>query len=98
MGERLLENRSLVTSWYTAEAQYLEGFSPRPTHLTVASFLEQDDVNVIMDALEEQLALKGDHFPFLGCLQGAHQSLEDVGATVVVEEHAELYAGLTVGI
>lgn len=33
-------------------------------------FLEQGDLDVIVDALEKQLGLVGNQVPLLGCLQG----------------------------
>lgn len=60
--------------------------------------MEQGDVHVVVDALEKQLALVGDQLPLLGCLQGADQSLKDVGATVVVEQDPELHRGLAISV
>lgn len=60
--------------------------------------LEQDDVHVVVDALQEQLAREADHPLLLGSLQSPHQGLEDVGTAVVIEQDAELHTGLTVVI
>lgn len=54
--------------------------------------LENDDVNVVVDALQKQLAFVVDDLPALRGAKGAHEGLEDVGTTVVVEELAELDA------
>lgn len=62
------------------------------------SLLEQDDIDVVVNTLQEQLALEGDHLLLLGRLQGAHQGLEDVGTAVVIEQDTEFHAGLTVSI
>lgn len=62
------------------------------------SFFEQNNVNVVVDALEEQFALEVDHLLLLCGPQGAHQSLKDVGTPVVTEQYAELHSGLTIGI
>lgn len=51
----------------------------------LGSLLQQNDLHVVVDALQEQLALEVDHLPLLGGLQGAHQRLENVGTAVVVE-------------
>lgn len=73
---------------------------PSDAHLVRGEplFLEQSDVHIIVDALEKQFALIGNQLPLLGCLQGAHQSLEDVGAAVVVEQHPELHGGSTISV
>lgn len=62
------------------------------------SFLEQDDVNVVVDALQKQLPLEIDHLLLLGGLQGAHQRFEDVGTTVVIKQDPELYTTFTVSV
>lgn len=98
------ENRSSMTSWDTAEAQYLEGFWWDPRWLrghliqTLDSFLEQDNIDVVVDTLQKQFALEVDHLLLLGSLQGAHQRLEDICATVVIKQHPKLHTGLTVSI
>lgn len=73
---------------------------PSEAHLVLGEplFLEQSDVHIIVDALEKQFALVGDQLPLLGCLQGANQSLKDVGTTVVVEQDPELHRGLTISV
>lgn len=83
-------------------AQYLEK-TPKHFHLQLlwaraTSFFEKDDVNIIVDALQKQLAVEGDNFLLLGGPQGAHQSLKDVGTAVVVEQHSKFYACLTLSI
>lgn len=69
-------------------------------HLALSEplFLEQGDLDIIVDALEEQFGLVGNHVPPLGCLQGANQSLKDVGTTVVVEQDPKRHSGLTISV
>lgn len=62
------------------------------------SFLQQNDVNVVVDALQKQLALEADQLLPLGRLQRSHQCLEDIGAAVVIEQDPELHNGLTIAI
>lgn len=73
---------------------------PSEAHLVPGEplFLEQSDVHIIVDALEKQFALVGNQLPLLGCLQGANQSLKDVGTTVVVEQDPELHRSLTISV
>lgn len=51
-----------------------------------------------MDALKKQFALEVDHLLLLGCLQGSHQSLEDVGTAIIIKQDPELHSGLTISI
>lgn len=69
-------------------------------HLTQSEplFLVQDDLDIIVDALEKQLGFVGNQFLLLGCLQGANQSLKDVGTTVVVEQDPKRHSGLTISV
>lgn len=71
---------------------------PLPSIAAPALLLEQDDVDVVVDALEKQLPLVGDDLLFLGRPQGPDQSLKDLGAAVVVEQDLELHGGVAVGI
>lgn len=77
-----------MTSRHAAEAQCLRGFGKllegRRVQ-TLASFLEQDDLDVIVDALQKQLPVEFNNLLPLGGPQGAHQRLEDVGTLVVIE-------------
>lgn len=61
-------------------------------------FLEQGDLDIIVDALEKQFRFVGNQVPALRCLQGANQSLKDVGTTVVVEQDSKRHSGLTISI
>lgn len=45
--------------------------------------------HVVVDALEEHLALIVNDLATLGCPEGAHESLKKVGALVVTEQHTE---------
>lgn len=91
-----------MKSWYTAEARLYSQCDQQllAAHLvqTLDSLLEQNHVYVIVDSLEKQLGLEVDHLPLLGRLQGAHQGLEDVGATVIIEQDPKLDGGLTISI
>ena len=51
--------------------------------------LQQHDVHGVVHALEQELSVVGDHFPFLGSTQGAHQRLEQVAAPLVSDQHAK---------
>ena len=62
------------------------------------SFFQQDDFDLVVDALQEQLAIVADNLLPLGSFQGAHQRLEDIGTAVVVKQHAERHRGLTARI
>lgn len=59
------------------------------------SLLEQHNINIVMDALEEQFTLEVDHLLLFCGSQCAHQSLKDVGAAVVTEQDPELHSSLT---
>lgn len=88
---------------YWVTSQFMEGLcKPKRTKAHLAHseplFLEQGDLNIVMDALEEQFRLVGNQVPPLGCLQGANQSLKDVGTTVVVEQDSKRHSGLTISV
>lgn len=61
-------------------------------------FLQQGDLDVIVDTLEKQFRFVGNQVFLLGCLQGANQSLKDVGTTVVVEQDPKRNSGLTISV
>lgn len=89
--KKIAGNRSSVMSLYTAEGSIF-GKKNNPTAVKSpcgpnfsASFLEQDDVDIIVDTLEKQLALEADNLLPLGCLQGSHQCLKDVGTLVIIK-------------
>lgn len=80
----------------------MEGLGkPKLTAHLVSSeplILEQGDLDVIVDALEKQLGLVGNQVPLLGRLQGANQSLKDVGTMVVVEQDPKRHSGLSISV
>lgn len=50
-------------------------------------------LDVVVDALQKQLALVGEQLPPLGRSEGPHQRLEQVGAPIIMEQHPELHLG-----
>ena len=61
--------------------------STRESH----SLLQEDDVDVVVRALQEHLPIEVDDFPLLRSSKGSDQRLEDVRAAVVREQHPELH-------
>ena len=51
--------------------------------------LLENDIDIVMNALQQQFAIVIDDLATFGSTQGAHQSFEQVGAFVIIEQHAE---------
>mmetsp|Transcript_28364 Transcript_28364/g.90377 ORF Transcript_28364/g.90377 Transcript_28364/m.90377 type:complete len:261 (+) Transcript_28364:1399-2181(+) len=62
--------------------------------IAAGALLEKNDVDVVVDALEEHLTLKGDDLALLGGAESSNQGLEDVRHIVVVEKDPKLHRGL----
>jgi hypothetical protein len=47
--------------------------------------LQEDDVDVVVDSLEQDLAVEIDDFALLCCTKSSHKGFEEIGAAIVLK-------------